>query len=413
MLAVCFGVMSLSSSDETYTTTSPLGIEHSPTQALVGIGSFGTSTTIKDSAGSELPGEEVRAFVIDLETASTTPAAAAVSAQWSPTEAMASDGVLALFSSEAGVPLANGIVIDNLVLTSASSVGDRDQVFASLDSQWVAFDVIAADPYTDIAVLQTDMDIQLTSVVTTPGGPVASPGQSVAVLGAHHEVMASAAQVATADVAQSTSAPAEPSGKAASSEAASSDTEPGSVYGITSDLMSSVGELVATDKRTTSATGFEILGAILTTCRNNGLLAGAALVDHEGYTLGIVVNSEDQLAMAIPLEVAIEIGRSLTDEGWRGGAWLGVTAHNVDRGLQIDDVALSGPAADAGLQTGDLVTGLNGQPLGDMASLLRTLRTLASGDVVSIEIERPTESGEIELVVIQVQLSEKELAAAS
>lgn len=277
-------------------------------------------------------------------------------------------GLLALFGDPAGEPLANGIVVDGLILTSTSSLQGRSIVYANLNSAWTSLDVVAADPHSDIAVLTAiNLGSQLSPVVTAPGGPTADAGQMVAILGAHEPMSA-----------RSTSKP----------EAA--------------------GELVATNDRITSADGYQIMGALLTTCRNNELYGGAALVDNQGHVLGLVVKSDQKLAAAIPLDVAIEIGRSLMLDGSRGGAWLGVSGRTVQDGFMLDFVDPDGPAALAGLQTGDLISRVNGKPLSDLAELLHTLRLFASGDTIDVTILRfDTATGEIEPIILEIVLSAK------
>lgn len=277
-------------------------------------------------------------------------------------------GVLALFGAPAGDPLANGIVVDGLILTSAASLQGREVVYANLNTSWTSFDVVAADPHSDIAVLTaTHFGSQLSPVVTAPGGPTADPGQMVAILGAHDTTGA-----------KSTSQP------------------------------ESAGELVATNDRTTSADGYQIMGALLTTCRNNDLYGGAALVNDQGQVLGVVVKTDQKLAAAIPLEVAIEIGRSLMLDGSRGGAWLGVSGRTVDDGFMLDFVDPVGPAALAGLQTGDLIYQVNNRPLSDLAELLHTLRLFASGDTIDVTILRfDNATGETEPIILEIVLSAK------
>ncbi len=263
-------------------------------------------------------------------------------------------GVLPLFASPNQMPIANGLSVDGLILTSASSLGGFDQVHTPGTTGWITLRVVATDPHTDIAVLeQVEPVTPLSPVVTAVGGPTAEPGQLVAILGGHGRP-----RIARTGDSASTEYPA------------------------------SIGEVVATGKRTTTKDGYEILDTLLTTCRNGDLSGGAALIDVQGHVVGLVVSSEDKLAAALPLDTAIEIGWSLMLDGWRGGAWLGVHGRTADGGVELLGLDPNGPAHQAGLRDNDLMTSINGQPLSDIAELLHLLRQLQPGDLIQIEVVR-------------------------
>ncbi len=263
-------------------------------------------------------------------------------------------GVLPLFASPNQMPIANGLSVDGLILTSASSLGGFDQVHTPGATGWITLQVVATDPHTDIAVLeQVEPATPLSPVVTAVGGPTAEPGQLVAILGGHGQPRLT------------------PTNDSASTE-----------------YPASIGEVVATGKRTTTKDGYEILDTLLTTCRNGDLSGGAALIDVQGHVVGLVVSSEDKLASALPLDTAIEIGWSLMLDGWRGGAWLGVHGRTADGGVELLGLDPNGPASQAGLRDNDLMTSINGQPLSDIAELLHLLRQLQPGDLIQIQVVR-------------------------
>ncbi len=285
-------------------------------------------------------------------------------------------GVLPLFASPNQMPIASGLSVDGLILTSASSLAGFDQLHTPGRTGWIALRVVALDPHTDVAVLeQVEPALPLSPVVTAVGGPTAAPGQLVAILGGHGQPLLSD----SADPA-STEYPA------------------------------SIGEVVATGKRTTTKDGYEVLDTLLTTCRNDDLSGGAALIDVQGHVVGLVVNSEDKLAAALPLDTAIEIGWSLMLDGWRGGAWLGVHGRTVDGGVELLDLDPDGPAQQAGLRDNDLMTSINGQPLSDIAELLHLLRQLEPGDLIQIQVlrsEQQPEDDKTERLLFDVALSDR------
>jgi hypothetical protein len=68
---------------------------------------------------------------------------------------------------------------------------------------------------------------------------------------------------------------------------------------------------------------------------------------------------------------------------------LGLTGRTVPRiGVEVLAVATNSAAARAGLQRGDLVLTLDGEPIGDLARLDRAYRTTKDGDVILLSVER-------------------------
>ena len=57
-------------------------------------------------------------------------------------------------------------------------------------------------------------------------------------------------------------------------------------------------------------------------------------------------------------------------------------------GAKVAEITGGGPAAAAGLATGDLITKLNGQLIADATSLIVTIRANAPGDQVMLTVVR-------------------------
>jgi S1-C subfamily serine protease len=136
---------------------------------------------------------------------------------------------------------------------------------------------------------------------------------------------------------------------------------------------------------------------------------GAAVVDGDGTLLGIVLaSSGDQgLAVVVPADDAIAAARGLRDDGEVRRAWLGVRAVDlspeaaklmaVDGGAQLTMVQAGSPAAAAGLRKGDVVTGVDDQPVGDASDLVVQLRHHRPGDDVAVHWQRGVETGQTEV----------------
>ena len=70
-------------------------------------------------------------------------------------------------------------------------------------------------------------------------------------------------------------------------------------------------------------------------------------------------------------------------------AFLGVTSANAaGGGAQIAEVKAGSPAADAGLQAGDVITAVDGKSVANAAALATQVQAHSAGDVVSITYSR-------------------------
>ncbi len=306
------------------------------------------------------------------------------------------NGIVPLFAAPNRMPIANGIVVDGLILSSASSLRGFEEVYFPSESGWFSLSLIASDPHHDIAVLQQgDLAAPLSPVVTSPDGPSASAGQFVAVLTGHSTSFRPSNRNAANHNPNSNNP--EDGGPD------DSDVDDGDLNG--GDQPGAAGEVVATNERSTTSDGYEVVGTLLTTCRNDNLVGGAALVDEQGHVVGIVVGSEEKLAAALPLDTAIRIGRSLTQDGWRGGGWLGIEGRTVQGGVQLLDVTQGSPAALAGLRGNDFITRFNDEPLTSFSDLLHSLWLLNPGDLIQVEIARlNVESNKMDSLTLDIEL---------
>lgn len=115
--------------------------------------------------------------------------------------------------------------------------------------------------------------------------------------------------------------------------------------------------------------------------------SGGPLFDVEGRVVGInsqiVTNSGGYmgLSFAIPINTAINVAKQILANGHAAHGWLGVSAQELTvelakaygleapRGALISEITDSGPAANAGLQLGDIITAMDGALINDSADL--------------------------------------------
>jgi putative serine protease PepD len=109
------------------------------------------------------------------------------------------------------------------------------------------------------------------------------------------------------------------------------------------------------------------------------------------------------LGFAIPVNLARQISDQLIANGVAEHAYLGVsmsdgtaTAGEVTRtGARVETVQPSTPAESAGLQVGDVITAIDGDPVGGAESLTGYIRQYASGDDVTLTVVRDGEETEV------------------
>jgi serine protease Do len=106
------------------------------------------------------------------------------------------------------------------------------------------------------------------------------------------------------------------------------------------------------------------------------------------------------VSFSIPIDVAMQVGQQLQTSGHVTRGKLGVVIQGVTQGLAdsfglprpegalVSSVEKGGPAERAGIEAGDVILKLNGQPLKDSSELPVQIASLAPGNTVTLEIWR-------------------------
>jgi S1-C subfamily serine protease len=134
--------------------------------------------------------------------------------------------------------------------------------------------------------------------------------------------------------------------------------------------------------------------AILTTATNLGL-GGGAFVTLDGVMRGVVsLNLGDlrDTTMIIPLEYFHQIKDEILLHGRVVSrvprAWLGLYPMPSPRGLVVFEMTAHGPAAQAGVQPGDIIVGINGQEMLNRREFYRQLWQHQAGAAIVLDILR-------------------------
>lgn len=158
-----------------------------------------------------------------------------------------------------------------------------------------------------------------------------------------------------------------------------------------------------------------VTSAIQTSAAVNPGNSGGALVDAAGRLVGInssiasLGSSSGQsgsigIGFAIPVDEAQWIAEQLIEDGQAEHAFLGVTPIDgtaelgsaTRSGAQIRSVSDGSPAADAGLQEGDLVVGVDDSTVTSAESLVGIIHSHRIGTKVSLAVVRDGEEQTIE-----------------
>lgn len=119
-----------------------------------------------------------------------------------------------------------------------------------------------------------------------------------------------------------------------------------------------------------------------------------ALVSPTGASVGI--------GFAIPSEIVIRIVGELLTHGRVDRGWLGVQVDTSGRkrpGALIATVDRGGPAARAGLRTGDLVTTFNGLKVSTSRELIRDVSAVNPGGVAHLRVRRQSQTLDVTVTV--------------
>lgn len=146
--------------------------------------------------------------------------------------------------------------------------------------------------------------------------------------------------------------------------------------------------------------------------------SGGPLVNMDGEvvgvnTLGIPQTAEGPVQgifFAIPSNTVERIAQELIDEGQVVYPYLGIEAIepvteqiatqyglSVDRGALVTGVVPAGPAAEAGVQEGDVILAVDDQRIDETTSLTEALFAHEPGETVPVQLQRGAEEVEVEV----------------
>lgn len=255
--------------------------------------------------------------------------------------------------------LGSGVIVSSngYLLTSHHVVRDADEIFVSLaDGREALARVVGEDPETDLAVLKIDMDDL--------------PALS----------LDSAADVQVGDVVLAI----------------------GNPLGVGQTV--SMGIVSATGRTHLGIATFE--NFIQTDAAINQGNSGGALVDSDGNLVGIntaILSSDGSwqgIGFSTPTSVAHAVMDDIIEYGRVIRGWLGVTVQDITpslastfglqetRGGLVSEVIRGGPAQRGGLRPGDVLVGINDEPVRDGYEAMNRIAGTRPGTPVRINVIR-------------------------
>jgi len=263
----------------------------------------------------------------------------------------------------------SGVIIspEGYVLTNSHVVENARRVTCTLSSrQEVEASVIGVDPLSDLAVLKID------PAMVTAEMPAATLGDSD-----HLEV---------GEIVMALGSPL------------------GLARSLTLGVVSSLNRYFPEDQLPSGALTGQYNTWIQTDAAINPGNSGGPLVNLRGEVVGINARAitivGESLGFAIPINLAREVSRQLIASGGISRSWIGVTWQELqplsiylgvpaDRGAVVASVVGGSPAAEAGLQAGDVVIQFDDKPVSarfeeDIPRVEKLIADTAVGKLVDV-----------------------------
>ena len=191
----------------------------------------------------------------------------------------------------------------------------------------------------------------------------------------------------------------------------------GNPFGLGSSV--TVGVLSALNRSIQIGPDFVVDNLIQTDAAINPGNSGGALVDSAGRLIGIntaIVREAQGIGFAIPVDIAVTIMNQLINTGRVVRPALGIVLGGeidpqiqqsyglpVDHGVIVQDVPAGSPAATAGMETNDIIVGINGQTIKGINDLRRTLFEKQPGDRVQVEVVRGSRRLTVTVVLTELR----------
>jgi putative serine protease PepD len=167
----------------------------------------------------------------------------------------------------------------------------------------------------------------------------------------------------------------------------------GSPFGLTESV--TTGIVSALGREIEAPNNYAIVGAIQTDAAINHGNSGGPLLDMQGKVVGVNSQIEsdsggnDGVGFAVPSSTIKSVVPQLIAGGKIEHAFLGVGIDDAaTTGAHVTSVASGSPASRAGVQTGDVVTAVDGSAIADAQALRAAIDEHKPGDKIELSVRR-------------------------
>jgi len=147
--------------------------------------------------------------------------------------------------------------------------------------------------------------------------------------------------------------------------------------------------------------------------------SGGALINVAGEIIGInsLIYSRtgnfQGIGFAIPIDLAIDVLKQITSNGYVVRGWLGVEGRDIlpgtlnnfglpdVQGILVTSVDSNGPGDRAGLKAGDIITHINKEPIRETSDIVKIIAAGKPGDLFAIDGIRQSQSFSLEATLGQ------------
>jgi serine protease Do len=155
--------------------------------------------------------------------------------------------------------------------------------------------------------------------------------------------------------------------------------------------------------------------------------SGGALVNDRGELVGINTailshgsGGNEGIGFAIPVNLARNVMGQILDHGKVTRGYLGVVIQPITpamakelglnklQGALVGDVSPKGPARASGVQRGDVILSINGNPVNDSNELRNTISMMQPGQTVKLGISRNGSTKDLDVRLGELSLSKEE-----
>lgn len=301
---------------------------------------------------------------------------------------------------------AQGDIVTNYHVVSGATGADATIQVTLSDGRLYNATVVGTDPTTDLAVIRLENAPSDLTVAAFGSSSDLAVGQEVMAVGAPLGL----SNTATTGIISALNRPVEVS----RSKEDSQEADPNDPFG---QLPGFGGGQEENQARAQASTDTQITNAIQVDASINPGNSGGPLFDATGRVIGINSSiasntSSDKagsigLGFAIPVDLVTSVADQLIATGTVDHAVLGVSvttkAVAVDgsnvAGASVEELTRGGAAAQAGLQAGDVITAVDGEPVSSSKQLTGYIRRYRSGQEVTITYVRNGEKRDVTVML--------------